>query len=345
MISLRHDTMDIQRSQLACPLVLAALLFSLSSSARAVSCTVSAGMSASDRASLQAEAASLGGAAARGDAPALQLGATPSLAANFTGVVSVIEGLAPLAKGSAVTVENLYALHAGDLPASGGDAQFFCSQSASPLLVTVTLGQLPPGEYALAIVHATGVAAPQQMALILQNAAGSKVPTEWQLAGFSVHPLTLAGHSGLWFWQQAREARKTTGGLSAYLDYETALNLARPADFYTSNNLDKLNRELSEVKPKELSEPNGLSLTGPDGKSFSVTGFRIDTGLGAMDVHVDATVSTLGDPVASRTSALSLMAALLAKYSDLRQFHGLWVFEKAANGQTYAIEQPVSALP
>lgn len=336
--------MDIRRFKLARPLLLTALLVSFSSSARAVSCTVSAGMSAGDRASLQAEAASLGSAAARGDAVALQKGATPSLAANFNGVSSVVEGLAPLVQGSAVTVENLYALHAGDLQAAGGDAQFFCSQSASPLLVTVTLGQLPPGEYALAIVHATGVAAPQQMALILQNTAASKAPMQWQLAGFSVRPLTLAGHSELWFWQQARDARKTGSGLSAYLDYETALDLARPADFYTSNNLDKLNRELSEVKPKELSEGDGLSLTGPGGDSFSVTGFRIDTGLGAMDVHVDATVPTLGDPVASRTSALSLMAALLAKYPDLRQFHGLWVFEKAADGQTYAIEQPMSAL-
>ncbi len=336
--------MDIRRSKLAHPFVLTALLLTFSSYARAVSCTASAGMSASDRTSLQAEAASLGAMVARGDAPALQTGATPSLAANFSGVSSAIEELTPLVKGSAVTVENLYALHAGDLQAAGGDAQFFCSQSASPLLVTVTLGQLPPGEYALAIVHATGVAAPQQMALILQNAAGSKAPAQWQLAGFSVRPLTIAGHSELWFWQQARAAKKTGGGLSSYLDYETALELARPADFYTSNNLDKLNRELSEVKPKELSEGNGLSLTGPDGGSFSVTGVRLDTGLGAMDVHVDATVPTLGDPVASRTSALSLMAALLTKYPDLRQFHGLWVFEKAANGQTYAIEQPMSAL-
>ncbi len=336
--------MDIRLSKLAHSFMLTALLLSFSSNARAVSCTVSAGMSASDRASLQAEAASLGVAAARGDAPALQMGATPSLSANFAGVSSVIEGLAPLVKGSAITVENLYALHAGDLQAAGGDAQFFCSQSASPLLVIVTLGQLPPGEYALAIVHATGVAAPQQMALILQNAANSKSPAQWQLAGFSVRPLTLAGHSELWFWQQARAARKAGGGLSAYLDYETALDLARPADFYTSNNLDKLNRELSDVKPKELSEGDGLSLTGPGGGNFSVTGVHIDTGLGAMDVHVDANVPTLGDPVASRTSALSLMAALLAKYPDLRQFHGLWVFEKAADGQTYAIEQPISAL-
>ena len=143
---------------------------------------------------------------------------------------------------------------------------------------------------------------------------------------------------------QARALKSKNAPLSAYLYYQAASELARPADIYTSGNLEKLNREIAAVAPKDLSSDTPMVLTTPDG-TFSVTGMRIDTGLGAMDLRVDANVPVLGDPVASRKSALALMTALLTNHPDLRDnFHGFWVFAKAANGQTYAIEQPMSAL-
>ncbi len=302
-------------------------------------------MSASDRAALEGAASALGEDIARGNTAALKAASAPSLAANFADIASTVDGVAPGLKGSGITVENLFTLDARDLKGAGGDAQFFCSRPASPLLVTVTLGQIPPGEYALAIVHATGVPAPQQFAFILQNTASGTAPAQWQLAGFFVRPLTLAGHSELWFWDHARTLKSTNASLSAYLYYQAAAELARPADLYTSGNLDKLDRERAAVQPKDLSAESPMTLTAPGGGDYAVTGMRIDTGLGAMDLRVDADVASLGDPVASRKSAIGLMSALLAKYPDLRSsFHGLWVFEKAAGGQTYAIEQPMTAL-
>ncbi len=338
--------MRVPRFPFACsPFLAAALLAVISPTAHAVTCTVSAGMSASDRTALETVASSLGSDAARGDTAALKAASAPFLAANFADIAATVDGVAPGLKGSAVTVDNLYALHARDLKGAGDDAQFFCSRPSSPLLVTITLGQLPPGEYALAIVHATGVAAPQQFAFILQNMADGAAAAQWELAGFFVRPLTIAGHSELWFWDQARALKTKSAPLSAYLYYQAAAELARPADLFSSNNVDKLNRELAAVEPKGLPGESPMALPGMDGAGYSVTGMRIDTGLGAMDLRVDATVPTLGDPVASRKSALGLMSALLAKYPDLREsFHGLWVFEKAGNGQTYAVEQPMSAL-
>lgn len=309
-------------------------------SAMAVSCTVSAAMGAPEREQLQTAAMRIGTAVAQGELATVRSDAGPSLAADFSGITSVINDLAPLLKGASVTVEAVYALHAADL-AAGGDAQFFCSRSDSPLLVTITLGQIPAGEYALAVVHATGVSNPQQMALVLQGGSAPR----WQLAGFSARPLTFGGHSELWFWKQARAAKSSGAPVSAFLDYQAAFNLARPADLYTSNNLDKLNSELTEVRPQELSDSSGLTLPISGGTPSSVTGLRLDTGLGAMDVRVDATVPTLGDAVASRSTTLALMTALLAKYPELRNgFHGLWVFATAANGQTYSLEQPMAAI-
>jgi hypothetical protein len=341
-------TMRIPCFQIACfSLLCAVLLLGIAPAAHAVSCTVSAGMSASERTALETAASNLGGDVARGDTAALQAGSAQLLASNFGEIAATVGGLAQSLKGATVTVESLYALHAGDLTGTESDVQFFCSRPASPLLVTATLGQLPPGEYALTIVHASGVAAPQQFAFVLQNVlhdtAASHATAQWQLAGFFVRPLTLGGHPELWFWEQARAMKNAP--LSAYLYYEAAAYLSRPADLYTSGNLDKLNRETSAVEPKGLPGDTPMLLSGPGGNAFSVTGMRIDTSLGAMDLRVDANVGALGDAVTSRKSALDLMSALLTKYPDLREsFHGLWVFEKATDGQAYAVEQPMSAL-
>ena len=333
----------VPRLPLRCSRLFAAALLAVAApGAHAVSCTVSAAMSATDRAPLEAIASSLGHDAAAGDTGALKAASAPFLATNFAGIASTVDGVAPGLKGAAVTVQNLYALHARDLQSSGDDAQFFCSRPSSPLLVTVTLGQLPPGEYALAIIHATGVPAPQQFALILENRAAPTTAAQWELAGFFVRPLTIAGHSELWFWDQARSLESKNDHLSAYLYLQAAAELARPADLFSSNNLDKLNRELAAAEPKGLPGETPMTVTAPGGGGYSVTGMRIDTGLG---LRVDASVPALGDAVASRSSALALMSALLGKYPGLREsFHGLWVFEKAANGQTYAVEQPMSAL-
>ena len=122
--------MRILRSQLACfPMLLTVLLIEIAPAAHVVSCTVSAAMSASDRASLQASASNFGGDVARGDMAALQSASASALAKNFTDFATVVEALAPVLKGSAIIVENLYALHVGDLKGTEDDAQF-CSRSA-----------------------------------------------------------------------------------------------------------------------------------------------------------------------------------------------------------------------
>ena len=308
--------------------------------ARAVSCTAAPDMSAGDRQALTTAASLLGTEAAAGDAHAVQTHSASFLANSFADLAATITGLGPNLKGATITVDNLYLLHAADLAATD-EAQFFCNRTSSPLLVTVSLGQVPPAEYALALVHATGVDAPQQFAMVFQRTGN-----DWLLAGFFVRPLTVAHHGALWYWQQARDLKAKNAPLSAYLYYEVANYLARPAELFTSNNQEKLEHETSLVAPKDLATDKPMDLTGSHGEAFGITGLRIDTSLGAMDLRVDAKVPALGDPVASRSTALAVMGALLAKYPELRgNFHGLWLFATAANGQTYAIEQPMSALP
>ena len=60
------------------------------------------------------------------------------------------------------------------------------------------------------------------MAFLLQKNGG------WQLAGFFVKPLTVAGHDSLWYWTQARVFNQKGQKWNAYFYYETALYLATP---------------------------------------------------------------------------------------------------------------------
>ena len=313
-------------------------------SARAVSCAVGAAMPGEQRSALFAAAHQLGGDVLRGDAAALKAETIPSVAASFDGIAGTVTTLAPELQGATLTVTNLYGLDASDLQGSQDDVQFFCSVPGAPLLVTVTLSELPKGQFALAVLHATGVKAPQQFAMVLQNTAAAGA-AHWQLAGFFARPLTISGHDSEWFWLQARELKGKASPWSAFFYDQAAAYLARPADLYSSNNLQKLSRETASVEPAGLPGNNPMMVPAGE-QSFAVTGLRADGDLGSLDLRVDTKVQSTADPVAARKDAIALMEALVKQHPELRaSFHGLWVYENTAAGQTFAVEQPMSALP
>ena len=331
-------------------LAVACLSSGVAPHANAVSCTVGSALSGETRSILFDAGHQLGGAVLRGDTTALKAAAAPAAEAGFSGIDATVSSLAPTLTGATLTVNNMYALDASDLQGSGDDVQFFCSVPGSPLLVTVTLSDLPKGQFALEILHATGVKTPQQFALILQKTAAANAGTpRWQLAGLFARPLLMDGHDSSWFWQQGRTLKAKGQPLSAFLYEDAAAYLARPADLYTSNNLGKLSRDMASVEPTGLPGNKAMTVSageGVDEKSFAVTGLRADGTLGALDLRVDTKVDSVSDPVAARKDALTLMAALLKQHPELRSnFHGLWVYESTALGQTFAVEQPMTALP
>ncbi len=316
----------------------------LGAKADAVTCSVGSTLPGEQRSALFEAAHALGGDVLRGDAAVLKAASIPAVASNFGEIESTVAGLAPSLPGATLTVENLYALDAGDLPASEDDVQFFCGVPGSPLLVTVTLSQLPRGQYSLALLHVTGIRQPQQFALVLQNTAAASTPAHWMLAGFFSRPLTLAGHSSAWFWEQGRALKAKGDPLSAFLYEDTAAFLARPADLYTSNNWLKLSRETAAVEPAGLPGQKPMEVPA-DGQSFAVTRLSADGTLGSLDLRIDTRVNTVADPVAARKDALILMATLLRQHPELRaNFHGLWVYQTTAAGQTFAVEQPMSEI-
>ena len=266
----------------------------------------------------------------------------PEVAANFTSIEQSAAALAPLMAGATITVDAIYGLDASDAKPGDEQQQFFCDAGDNSSHVTFGIQHLPPGQFAFALVHATGVAKPQQIALLLQS---QKAGGPWLLAGFFPKPLSVAGHDGLWYWKEARIYAAKKQMWNAWLYYSTAISLLQPAGFFSSTNLERLIEEQQAVRPADLPGTTPLTINA-DGTAYKITSLRTDDALGGLDLvaHYNSTSS---DPVAGRAHTIAVMRGLLGLHPELREgFHGLWIFADAGpGGQAFALEQPMSELP
>jgi hypothetical protein len=315
--------------------LLLALLFPVSGQLLAVTCTTQSQMTEADRTSLVQSAKNIGAAVQSGNPAAVQ---ALTVKAQFDGMASTIARTAPLITGSTLTIDALYSLDASDLKTTAEDTQFFCGVPGAPLHVDFTIPQLPQGKYAVVIVHATGVKDPQQMAFLLQKNG------DWQLAGFFVKPLLMAGHDSVWYWAKARSFAQKGQKWNAYFYYSIAAYLATPADFLTSTNLDKLDQETTGTRPDGLPGTQPMQLPG-DGKSFAVNDLHSDGSLGGLDLVIHYNATDAADPVATRARNLEVMKAMLQAHPELRDgFHGLWVFAEAPNQRPFGNEVAMSEI-
>jgi len=265
----------------------------------------------------------------------------PAVAADFSGIASSVEGLKPLVQKATVTVFDLYALDASTEAPNTPRTDFYCG---TPVVV-LNFTDLPPGSYALAILHATGVPQPQQISLILSKTADRK----WMLAGLFSKPMTEAGHDGLWYWVSARKYAQKSMNWSAWFYYRTAANLLNPVPFLSSSNLDKLQHEEDKVHPENLPGTNPLTLDAK-GSSFKVTAVDITSELGALDLDVhytpDATqAAKLRDPPSARQQVIDVMTGLLALHPDLHEaFHGIWVHADQGDASIFSLELPMDQI-
>ena len=317
----------------------ATALLCFGTQAYAVSCATESQMTNAQRAEYVRALRALEAPIQAGNADAVKAMTVASVAASFEGIAQSIQSLSPQIQGAAFTIGSMYQLNASDLKTPQEETQFFCSVPGSSLVVTATIPQLPPGIYLLALLHATGVQHPQQVALILQ-----KDGDDWKLAGFFVRPMSLGGREGVWYWAQARQYAQKRQDWNSYFYYETAAFLLTPVDFLMSPNLEKLQKEAQTVRPPELPGTEPMKLAG-NGQTFEITSVRTDGFAGELDLVVNYRAKDVSDPVAARTEILALMKALLAGHPELRQaFHGLWVYANAPNQRPYAIELPMGDI-
>ncbi len=303
----------------------------------AVTCTTQSQMTEAQRNSLADSAKSLAALVQAGNTAGLKAQTIPSVAERFDPIAAAAEAASPLIERGSLTVDSLYLLDSTDLKNTEDETQFFCG-GANSHEVVLTVPQLPPGSYALTILHATGVESPQSITFIL--ARESAAATQWKLAGAFIHALTSAGHDGVWYWNQAREFAKKGQKWNAYFYYQTASSLLTPVYFLSSPNLDKLLKEQAAITPSGLpTNTQPMLISGSGGQSFAIQDMHTDSSLGGLDLVINYEAKDVLDPVASRTRNVELMKAMLASHPELREgFHGLWAFANAPNQQPFANE-------
>lgn len=305
----------------------------------AASCTTQAQMSPAQRQSLVDASRAMMAQVQSGNAQALRANTLPAVAANFAGIQQSVEYLAPLVQSATITVDDLYYLDASTDPPNEAQTDFYCG---SPV-VGLDFNGLPPGKYALAILHATGVSKPQEVSLILSEAQDSR----WMLAGFFDKPMILGGHDGVWYWQEARKYAHGQGDWSAWFYYQIATYLLNPVDFLASSNLEKLRQEASQLHA-QLPAANSPITVAANGSSFKVSSVDTTTVFGPLDLEVHylpdpSQLTELRSPVAARKQVSDLMAALLASHPELGSaFHGMWLHADQGNASIFALELPMT---
>lgn len=308
----------------------------------AASCKTESQMTPAEREALSSAARNIAGEVQSGDLQGLRTNTIPAVAADFTGIAASADALKAMVQKATITVNNLYALDASTEPAGTPRTDFYCG---TPVVV-LNFTDLPPGSYALVILHATGVPQPQQISLILSKSAANR----WMLAGFYGKPMMEAGHDGLWYWASARRFAQKNGNWAAWFYYRTAANLLSPVEFLSSSNLDKLRREEDHVRPDNLPGPKPVTLNA-QGSAYQVTAIDITTELGPLDLDVHylpnvTQVAQLHDPPSARKQVVDVMAALLALHPDLHDsFHGFWVHADQGEASIFSLELPMDQIP
>ena len=267
--------------------------------------------------------------------------AVPAVAANLKGMSDSVANLKPLIQTATITVDDLYALDATGNQPGEARTDFYCG---SPVVVWSFPG-LPPGTYAVAIIHATGVEHPQQVTVILSKTADNR----WLLTGMFNKAMTAAGHDGLWYWVSARKYAGAKMDWDAWFYYRLATKLLDPLESLSSPNLTKLLQEAEQIRPQDL--PGSAPMTFyVDGVLMTVTEIDTTTALGALDLDVhykpDATqAAQLKDPASARKQVTAVMAGLLRMHPELENaFHGIWVHADEGTASLFALELPMDQI-
>ena len=309
--------------------------------ALAATCLTQAQIPTAQRDALASQAKAFVMLAQQGDMVSLRARLLPAIASDYDAIAASMTTLRPMVQSAAVTVEEVFSLDASTDQPGAAQTQFFCG---SPTVV-LTFNGIPPGSYALVILHATGVPKPQQLSIILASASAN----QWQLAGFYARPMIEADHDGLWYWTSARKYAQSHANLAAWLYYRVAENLLNPVDFLSSPNLQKLEQETQQARPPMLSA-NSTMMLKADGVTFNVTNLGTTTEFGGLDLDVHYSpdpgqTDQLRMPVGARQQVTVLMTELIKQHPELRQaFHGIWAHADQGQSSLFSLELPMEQI-
>jgi len=329
----------------------AVALLLVTAGAHAELCTTQSQMKPSERDALAAAARTLAQKVQANDADGLKTLTVSEYASDFGGIAFAVSNASVKVKAGTPVVEQVYLLDATTLKkqpdGSTPDAQFFCSLNRSPMETDFVIPNLPPGKYGFAMVDVNGGPTPYRLSFLVRQDAG-----QWLLAGFYPQPQAAAGHDGLWYWKAARDLTAQKQPWSAWLFYQTAQELLRPAGFVQSSHLEALRTEQTKNAPPTLADginaDTPLVVKGADGTEYRFTSLDTDDSLAKdrIDVAAHIKADAIADQAAARKRNVAAMSALLAAYPELRKsFHGMWIFADSGSQNPFATEQAMTEIP
>ena len=306
---------------------------------RGATCTPEPQLGSLDRDALSAIVTKVANAVTAQDYSTLQAVLLPQEASQWEGIRAAVEQAAPLLKGGHIQLRNLYLLDASEQSAPA-DTQFFCSNAAGSLTVTINMSALPPGRYAVVLADAAGAPLAGQIGVIL---AWDGAAVAWKLAGLTIRPGVFEGHDGVWYWVRGRALAKADPW-SAWYSYDAARYLLLPVDFLSSPNLEKLRQEQGLIMP---SPQSAFPLSLPDGdRTWKIEAVGFDPTLREADLGVVYQSTGVTDPAALRTEATAVLSAFLKAQPGIRaNFHGLWAYAEKDGKRTAVIELPMNKIP
>ncbi|MDE1154440.1 MAG: hypothetical protein PW735_01790 [Acidobacteriaceae bacterium] len=331
--------------------VLAALLVAAMAPAAAAaqSCTTQAKLPTNLRDTLAGSALTIATAIRNGDTATVQQQSASDLTENFSATAYVVRTLAEQLRSTTLHVTHLYELDAnGRSSADQTPASFTCTLTGLSSETDFVISGLPPGLYAFAMVEAVpgGQSDRSYLLSLLLRQQGDR----WLMAGVYPHPLSAAGHDGLWYWTDARSRAKAKQAWMAWLEYGVADALLRPANFVSTTHLDRLRNERADAAPAELrngiSGDSPLTLNAAGGKSYTLTGLdAVASDDGAqlfLQVSYKSSVSgnDAGNTAAMRAENIAVVKALMVAHPELKSnlFTAASVFAQGGSGPAFATQ-------
>lgn len=318
----------------------------VAAAARAQTCTTQATMTGNMRQAMADSALALASAIKVNDAARVESMADRELTASFDATAYIVHTTATKVANDTLRVAQAYELDASGRKAGDvSEADFGCALIGTTDEVDFAISGLPPGVYGFVMVEAVGER-PWLLSFLLEQQGSG-----WKMAGFYPHARTAAGHDGLWYWTTARAATKAGHKWLAWVLYDEADQLLRPANFVSSTHLDELRAERHTNAPNELSdgvsEATPLVIQAKDGAEFHITDLGsagTDDGKG-LDLIVHYKAEALADPAAETARNTAAARALLTAHPELREdFTGISVFAETEGRPPFATELGMSEV-
>jgi len=185
------------------------------------------------------------------------------------------------------------------------------------------------------------------LAFLLRQEGGG-----WKMAGFYPHARTAMGKDGLWYWTAARDSVKTKKPWLAWMQYDEANELLRPASFVSSTNLDKLLAEQHAGAPPVLSDGIGvqtpLVVKGTGGQEFHFTAMSNEAAGddGSLHLVLHYAAEPLAGAEPNRVRDTAAAEAMIHEHPELRQgYSAVIVFADMPGQNPSVLSLPMAGIP